>query len=66
MRFYIDRAVRKILILVKRNRQIKSHVNQTTHKIQLWHDFDFRGYMALEYVLWGYLTDKADVYSFVQ
>ncbi|XP_062095707.1 probable LRR receptor-like serine/threonine-protein kinase At1g53430 [Humulus lupulus] len=23
-----------------------------------------RGYMAPEYALWGYLTDKADVYSF--
>ena len=24
----------------------------------------FRGYMAPEYALWGYLTYKADVYSF--
>jgi serine/threonine protein kinase len=32
------------------------------------HDFLFsyicRGYMAPEYALWGYLTYKADVYSF--
>lgn len=26
--------------------------------------FNCRGYMAPEYALWGYLTYKADVYSF--
>ena len=26
--------------------------------------FLFRGYMAPEYALWGYLTNKADIYSF--
>ena len=26
--------------------------------------FVFRGYMAPEYALWGYLTNKADIYSF--
>jgi serine/threonine protein kinase len=26
--------------------------------------FLYRGYMAPEYALWGYLTYKADVYSF--
>ena len=52
--------------MVKGDHQMKFHVNPTTHKIQPWHGSDFRGYMALEYALWGYLTNKADVYSFGQ
>ncbi|TXG47711.1 hypothetical protein EZV62_027005 [Acer yangbiense] len=40
------------------------HTSLVSSYVILTRHFNFSGYMAPEYALWGHLTEKADVYSF--